>query len=463
MNGSVYKICDCKDPVKCRHPWWFSYKRRGSSVRFRKSLDGILEKHVDSKTVAIEQANRLRRAIVDNTLTARERELLDPKGALLPAPEPEPVQQRLTVRQLLDQYKERHLSTLKSADRYGYQIDAATRPMITRPDGTAAHFGDWLVLDVSADALERLREARQVPSILTQDGRKTVTKIGGKVAANRDLRLLRAAWNWAIDVGIVDHTPFKRADRTVVKLTRETSRSRRLQPGEAEALLEAIDAASNTFLRALVEAAIETGCRRGELLHLQWWQVTLDGKRPDIWLPADKTKTATARRVPMSDRLKTILEMRQTAIRTALDLPGDAKIDGGLFVFGSDLGTRHGAMKHAWQAACERAKIDDLHFHDLRREAGSRWLEGGVELHNVKEWLGHTSIAQTSTYLATTIASSHAAMQRFDAQRGGHPPKRQAAEKRLTRIDTRGGTPRRKGVQFDTNAKTNAQKHSAIH
>src|SRR5262249_47188022 len=158
-----YKICDCKDPVKCRHPWWFSFKRRGSSVRVRKSLDAILEKHVDSKTIAIAEADRLRRAIVDTTLTDGERKHIDPKGALLPAPEPEPVQRRLTVRQLLSQYEARHLSKLKSADRYGYQINAATRPIIARPDGTATAFGDWLVVDVSADALDRLREARQMP------------------------------------------------------------------------------------------------------------------------------------------------------------------------------------------------------------------------------------------------------------------------------------------------------------
>ena len=40
---------------------------------------------------------------------------------------------------------------------------------------------------------------------------------------------------------------------------------------------------------------------------------------------------------------------------------------------------------------------------DLRREAGSRWLEGGVPLHTIRDWLGHTSIAQTSTYLAGTM------------------------------------------------------------
>ena len=41
----------------------------------------------------------------------------------------------------------------------------------------------------------------------------------------------------------------------------------------------------------------------------------------------------------------------------------------------------------------------DLHFHDLRHEAGSRWLEQGLPLHHVKELLGHASISTTDTYL----------------------------------------------------------------
>jgi len=47
----------------------------------------------------------------------------------------------------------------------------------------------------------------------------------------------------------------------------------------------------------------------------------------------------------------------------------------------------------------------DLHYHDLGREPGSRWLERGVDLHTVRDWLGHTSIEQTSTYLAGTVYS----------------------------------------------------------
>jgi hypothetical protein len=54
MAAGVYKICSCRDQVKCRHPWWFSFKRRGTDDRIRKSLDVVLEKHLDSKIVAEE-------------------------------------------------------------------------------------------------------------------------------------------------------------------------------------------------------------------------------------------------------------------------------------------------------------------------------------------------------------------------------------------------------------------------
>ena len=62
------------------------------------------------------------------------------------------------------------------------------------------------------------------------------------------------------------------------------------------------------------------------------------------------------------------------------------------------------------------AKID-LHFHDLRREAGSRWLEGGVPLHKVRDWLGHANIAQTSTYLAGTSGGDEDFMRKYEESR----------------------------------------------
>jgi site-specific recombinase XerD len=62
--------------------------------------------------------------------------------------------------------------------------------------------------------------------------------------------------------------------------------------------------------------------------------------------------------------------------------------------------------------ACEKAGVVDLHFHDLRHEAGSRLLEAGFQLHQVREMLGHANLAQTSTYLSAGRMGLQDAMRR---------------------------------------------------
>ena len=58
-------------------------------------------------------------------------------------------------------------------------------------------------------------------------------------------------------------------------------------------------------------------------------------------------------------------------------------------------------------------KVPDLHFHDLRHEAGSRLLEAGWPLHHVQEMLGHADLKQTSTYLNVTQVGLQDFMRRF--------------------------------------------------
>ena len=48
------------------------------------------------------------------------------------------------------------------------------------------------------------------------------------------------------------------------------------------------------------------------------------------------------------------------------------------------------------------AGIEDLHFHDLRREFACRLLESRAELHDVRDFIGHANITTTSRYLRST-------------------------------------------------------------
>ena len=154
-------------------------------------------------------------------------------------------------------------------------------------------------------------------------------------------------------------------------------------------------------------------------------------ERASLMLPFGKTKTRRDRRIPISSRLRAILEMRRCD-------PAGRPMPLESYVFGNAIGEQVKSHKRAWATAVLRAHGQevaytatgnltaasresltaiDLHFHDLRREAGSRWLEGGVPLHTIRDWLGHTNIAQTSTYLAGTAKTQHDAMRRFEERR----------------------------------------------
>ena len=59
----------------------------------------------------------------------------------------------------------------------------------------------------------------------------------------------------------------------------------------------------------------------------------------------------------------------------------------------------------------------DLHFHDLRHEAASRWLEAGIPLHHVRALLGHSNIATTDAYLNAVSVELQKSIRHYDEVR----------------------------------------------
>jgi integrase len=342
-----------------------------------------------------------------------------------------------------DQYEKRFIKPgrrTKAAKNMKGLVAVARRAEVPAANGTTMRLEDKPIAGVTKADVEAFREGRRaqiaaaeatriaeaeaarvaivaldaattlVPAALRRRAaRKSPRPKAGEVTINRVLGRLRHLFGWAIDEGYLTASPFTANGRTVIKLNHhiEGPRRRRLDGDEERQLLNA----AAPHLRALIEAALETGCRKGELLSLQWHQVNLD--QDLIALPAEKTKTAEARTVPITTRLKAILEMRRTG-PDGKDLPAAA------YVFGNEVGNEVKDIKTAWAATCRRAGIADLHFHDLRRECGSRLLESaGVSLHEVRDWLGHQDVATTNTYLATTVSKLQETRRKFDLARIG--------------------------------------------
>jgi integrase len=155
--------------------------------------------------------------------------------------------------------------------------------------------------------------------------------------------------------------------------------------------------------------------RKAEILGVQWQHVKTTAGVID--LPAHIAKTGTARQVVLTSRLAAILDMLQAVQRKARELDDDADLPGTGYPFGNEIGEQVKDIKKAWLLTCRRAKIAGLHFHDLRREAGSRLLEvPGVNVTDVRDFLGHSSVTMTNTYLATTTLRLREALKRRDAR-----------------------------------------------
>lgn len=122
-----------------------------------------------------------------------------------------------------------------------------------------------------------------------------------------------------------------------------------------------------------VTVAIDTGCRRGELLAARAEQ--LDGNWLRLW--SDQTKGKVSRSVPLTPRAMALLAKR---------LPWK-------------LTTR--ALEYWWGEAREAIGLDtddDFVLHACRHTCATRLVERGINLAVVQKFMGHKSIQTTLRY-----------------------------------------------------------------
>ena len=151
------------------------------------------------------------------------------------------------------------------------------------------------------------------------------------------------------------------------------ARDRRLEPGELEKLEDAL--ADKPLVRAIVRFAIETAMRRGEILGLKWRNVDMRKRLARI----SHTKTGSPRTVPLTDGALEILKGVGTEGETVFPVS-------------------ESQLRYAWDQACKKAKLMDLHFHDLRHEGVSRFFEIGLSVPEVSILSGHRTPSMLFRY-----------------------------------------------------------------
>ena len=166
-------------------------------------------------------------------------------------------------------------------------------------------------------------------------------------------------------------------------------RNRRLQRGEEARLLAAADTHSYPMLGWTVHIALETWMRSSEILTLQRQQVDLDRRIVRLL----ETKNTTPRTVPLSlGAARIFREPLSNPIRP---------IDTQLIFFGEpgrDGKRRPYRFSRMWTTIWNELQMAELYFHDLRHEAVSRLVEGGLSDQEVSAISGYNSMQMLKRY-----------------------------------------------------------------
>ena len=157
------------------------------------------------------------------------------------------------------------------------------------------------------------------------------------------------------------------------------------------------------YLADLVVVAVMTGCRKGELLGLEWSRVDFDAGV--IRLRDSDTKAGKSRLVPINEAARAALQ-RRLAYRKA-------RCPDAAWVFCGPDGERIASVKSSFRHACKSAGIAGMRFHDLRHTCGSWLAQAGVPEGHIAAVLGHSTVRMTERYAHLAPANSRAAVEKL--------------------------------------------------
>ena len=216
----------------------------------------------------------------------------------------------------------------------------------------------------------------------------------GKAVAsiNRELSNLSGALSWAVRNGIIDKKPHVKMPNP------HNERERFLTKEEAKRLISYCPA----DIRPIIQAALFTGMRRGELLEMKWSWVDLQNLM--IMIPPSATKNGQRRHVPISDNMyRVLMDLRRRSI------------DGCELVFHIDgKPIPESRLAKTWRKARDKAGLKELRLHDARHSLASWLVMGGESLYTVATILGHRSLDMTQRYSHLAPGHLRAAMRHAD-------------------------------------------------
>lgn len=228
-----------------------------------------------------------------------------------------------------------------------------------------------------------------------------------------EVTLLSSIFIAAIREGVALVNPCVNLPKSVrAKIPARRKRNRYLTVEEERRLFSEGLMGRRKHLREIVETALYTGMRRGEVLRLEPRHINF-GRLPVTcvvkgetwtirpgWLIIEHSKNGQPRLIPLSRRVRRLLE-RLCRDETCGDYVFTSMRTGGQIT----------DCKHGFTSACAEAELEDFTFHDLRHTWATRAGEVGVRSYIRRAILGHSSASMTDDYTHATPDAMEEAME----------------------------------------------------
>ncbi len=335
------------------------------SIYTRKTKQGRERWYIDFK----DSGERVRQVVESAKSRAEAVKVLQEKvsEAFNKVYNPDAEKSKTTFQELADSYLNNYAKASKKSWKDDmYRIEAHMKPF----------FGTYKLGDITPLSIEKYRVER--------------LKIGvTKSTVNREITIMKKMFNLAIDWKLTCSNPVLKVRLFSEK---DTQKEKIITREEETKLLAEIP----DYLKPILNVALNTGMRRGEILNLMWEQVDLARRI----IRVRYTKSGKSRIIPINDDL-----LNEFLVLERLNC-------GNLYLFPNPkTGLPYTEVKKSFKSACKRAGIEGLRFHDLRHTFATRLIQSGVDIITVRDLLGHFSVRVTQRYTHSNQNQMVAAVQ----------------------------------------------------
>lgn len=241
-------------------------------------------------------------------------------------------------------------------------------------------------------------------------------------SVRRYFTIVQSIFHSAYKLGLININPADGDRITLPRLQEQPTEIFTIE--EVHILLDCLDKEPLQF-KTLINMALNTGCRRGELVALKWSDINFDTntlivqrsnyKLSGSDIKSKETKSGRSRKITLSNYcIKLLKQHKYEQDRYALALGNKWNGDNWIFTQADGKPMYPSTPTLQFSRFLKRNNIEHRKFHALRHTSATLLLSSGTNIKNVASRLGHSQLKTTDRYLHAIEKADQQAANAFE-------------------------------------------------